>query len=192
MNTSTALKLFRDYQKSNLKPGTVISYRYLLDNFEELFGDKELTSISSEETFQFLDLLAEHNAKATKRHRYSQLKAFFNLIIMNYEPALRNPVDTPLMRKAFRLLKSKNREIISKELIDEVIFTSKSLRDRLMLELQSRCGARIGEVLAICVKDIEGRKIIVHNPKSGKESEVIFMPEQVANRLKAYISRGKD
>ena len=61
------------------------------------------------------------------------------------------------MKKTFRLPKSTQREIISKELIDEVIFNSKNLQDRLMLELQSRCGARIGEVLHNRVKDIDGR-----------------------------------
>jgi len=108
---------------------------------------------------------------------------------MNYEPDLSNPLDSPLMRKGFRIPKAEQREIIPKEVIDEVIFNSKNLRDRFLMELQSRCGARIGEALNIRVKDIEGRKIIVHNPKSGKESEVIFMPEQVANRLKTYIQK---
>ena len=187
MNTSTALKMFRDYQKSNLKLSTVIGYRYLLDNFEELFGDRDLASISSEDIFQFLELLTENNLRSTKRHRYSQLKAFFSFMIMNYELDLKNPLDSPVMRKTFRLPKPKQREIIPKGLIDEVIFNSKNLRDRLLLELQSSCGARIGEVLNICVKDIDERKITVHNPKSGREAEVIFMPEQVANRLKAYI-----
>jgi len=187
MNTSTALKIFRHYQRSNLKPRTVIGYRCLLDNLEELFGDRDLKSISSEELFQFLEIVTESNSKPTKRHRYSQLKAFFNFIVMNYEPALTNPLDSPVMRKTFRLPKPRQREIIPKEVIDEVIFNSKELRDRLILELQSRCGARIGEVLKIRVKDIDGRKITVHNPKSGKEAEAIFMPEPVADRLKAYI-----
>ena len=189
MNTSTALKMFKDYQKSNLKPSTTISYRYLLDNFEEFFGERDLTSISSEETFQFFEILAEHNCKSTKRHRYSQLKAFFNFIIMNYKPDLKNPLDSPVMRKSFRLPRPKQREIIAKEIIDEVIFNSQNLRDRLILELQSRSGARIGEVLNIRVKDIDERKITVRNPKSGKDSEVIFMPEQVASRLRTYIQR---
>jgi integrase/recombinase XerD len=61
------------------------------------------------------------------------------------------------------------------------------VRNRLILELQSRCGALIEEVLKIRAEEIDGRKITVHNPKSGKETEAIFMPEQVANRLKAYI-----
>ncbi|UCE38816.1 MAG: site-specific integrase [Thermoplasmata archaeon] len=101
MNITTALRLFRDYQKSNIKPSTLIGYRYLLDNFEELFGERNLGSISGEKIFQFLDLLTENDCRSTKRHRYSQLKAFFNFIIMNYELDLKNPVDSPLMRKTF-------------------------------------------------------------------------------------------
>ena len=187
MNITTALKIFRDYQKSNLKRNTAIGYRYLLVNFEELFGDRDLKSISSEDLFHFFEIITENNSKSTKRNRYSQLKAFFNFIIMNYELDLKNPLNSPVMRKTYRLPKPTQREIIAKGLIDEVIFNSKNLRDRLLLELQSRCGACIGEVLNIRVRDIDERKITVHNPKSGKETEVIFMPEQVANRLKTYI-----
>ena len=80
---------------------------------------------------------------------------------------------------------------IPKEIIDELIFNCDSLRDRLIFELQSRCGARIGEVLKIRVKDVDARRIVLRNPKSGKENEVIFMPEQVANRLRTYI-QGKE
>jgi integrase/recombinase XerD len=187
MHTSTALKIFRNYQKSNPKPNTATGYRYLLDKLEELFGDRDLALISNEDIFQFLELLTENNLRSTKRHRYSQLKAFFNFIVMNYDSDLKNPLDSPVMRKTFRLPKPKQREIMPKGLIDEVIFNSKNLRDRLLLELQSSCGARIGEVLNIRVKDIDERKITVHTPKSGREAEVIFMPEQVANRLKTYI-----
>ena len=189
MKTSNALKIFQDYQKSNLKQSTIIGYRYLIDNFEEFFGETDLASINSEDLLHFLEIITENNSKSTKRHRYSQLKAFFNFIIMNYKPDLNNPLDSPIMKKTYRLPKPKQRDIIAKEIIDEVIFNSKNLRDRLILELQSRCGARIGEVLKIRKKDIDGRKIIVHNPKSGKETEIIFMPEQVANRLKTYIQK---
>ena len=187
MKASIALKIFLDYQKANLKPRTTNGYKYLLDNFEALFREKNVRSIRSEDTYHFLEKITENSSKSTKKHRYSQLKAFFNFIITNYEADLRNPLDSPFMRKTFRLPKPKQREVISKAIIDQVIFNSQGLRDRLMLELQSRCGVRIGEVLIIRVKDIDGRKVIVHNPRSGKEKEVIFMPEQVADRLRAYI-----
>jgi integrase/recombinase XerD len=187
MKTALALQLFREYQKSNLRPASVIGYRYFLDNFEESFGDRDLRLISSEEVFQFLELVTEKSANSTKRHRYAQLKAFFNFIIANHQSDLKDPLDSPLMRKTFRHPKPTQRKIVPKEIIDEVIFNSQSLRDRLLLELQSRCGARIGEVLKIRVAHVADRKIVIHGPKSGKDVEVVFMPEPVGNRLKDYI-----
>ena len=187
MKVSVALKIFRDYQSANLKPRTVLGYRYILTGFEEFFGERDLGSVTGEDIYHFLEMVTEGNSNSSKRHRYSQLKAFFNFIITNYVMDHRNPLDTPLMRKTFRKAKAKPQKAIPKEIIDELIFNCQNLRDRLLLELQSRCGARIGEVLGILVKNIEGRRITVRNPKSGKENEIIFMPEQVANRLMTYI-----
>ena len=134
MKTSIALRLFRQYQKSNLKPTTIIAYRFLLENFEVLFADKDLRSITTEDLFHFLQIITEHNAKSSKNHRYAQLKAFFNFIIANYDSDLRNPLDTPLMKKTFRCPKSTQRQIVPKEIVDEAIFNSETLRDRLLLE----------------------------------------------------------
>ena len=187
MKVSMALKVFRDYHKANLRKSTTAGYRCMLNLFEEFFGSKDFGSLSSEDLYHFLEMITEGTAKSTKGHRYSQLKAFFNFIIMNYELDLANPLDTPLMRKTFRNPKTQPRKVIPKEIIDELIFNCKDLRDRLILELQAKCGARIGDVLKIRVKDIDGRRIIVRDPKSGKDNEVIFMPEQVANKLRTYI-----
>jgi integrase len=56
-----------------------------------------------------------------------------------------------------------------------------------MLELMARGGMRIGEVLKLRPKDIEDRKILINDPKSGKEAEVVFIPQKVADRVKTYI-----
>lgn len=95
MKTSLALDIFRKYQKSNHRPTTVTGYRYLLDNFEILFGDKDFQSIRSEDLFHFVEIMTENAARSTKRHRYSQRKAFFNFIITNYEQNLPNPLKAP-------------------------------------------------------------------------------------------------
>lgn len=63
-----------------------------------------------------------------------------------------------------------------------MICNTKNQRDRLILELQARCGLRIGERLKIKVSDIPERKLLLREPKSGKEAEVAFMPEGVAER----------
>lgn len=86
METSTALKIFRDYQKSNLKPSTVIGFSHLINNFEELFGGSDLMSISSEDILHFLELITENSSKSTKRRRYSQLRGFFNFIMIFQYP----------------------------------------------------------------------------------------------------------
>ena len=48
---------------------------------------------------------------------------------------------------------------------------------------------RIGEVLKIIPSDIEDRKLIIREPKSGKGNEVVFIPQKVADRLKEYVRR---
>jgi integrase/recombinase XerD len=61
-------------------------------------------------------------------------------------------------------------------------------RNRIMLELlMARGGMRVGEVLKIRPIDIQDRKLTLAGPKSGKESEVVFIPQKVADRLKEYV-----
>ena len=57
-----------------------------------------------------------------------------------------------------------------------------------MLELMARACMRVGEVPKLTPKDIEDRKAIIRDPKSGKEAEVAFLPQKVADRLQKYIS----
>ncbi|MCK9392387.1 MAG: tyrosine-type recombinase/integrase, partial [Syntrophales bacterium] len=68
-----------------------------------------------------------------------------------------------------------------------MIYNTKGQRDRLILELQARCGLRIGELLKIKVSDVSDRTITPRNPKSGKESELAYMPENVSKKLTKYI-----
>ena len=57
-----------------------------------------------------------------------------------------------------------------------------------MLELMARSCLRVGEVLKLTPNDILDRKLILNDTKSGKEAEVAFLPQKVADRLKKYIS----
>jgi integrase len=60
------------------------------------------------------------------------------------------------------------------------------IRNRLILELMARGGMRIGEVLKLTSKDISDQKLILRDPKSGRENEIVFIPKRVAERLKGY------
>ena len=48
---------------------------------------------------------------------------------------------------------------------------------------------RIGEVLKLTPNDIEDRKLTLRAPKSGKEREIVFIPQKIADRLKEYVTR---
>ena len=52
----------------------------------------------------------------------------------------------------------------------------------------ARGGMRIGEVLKVRAGDVSDQKIILYDPKSGKESEAVYIPKKVAERLKEYIN----
>lgn len=56
-----------------------------------------------------------------------------------------------------------------------------------MLELMARGGMRIGEVLKLRVMDVDERKLLIKNPKSGRQTEVVYIPQKVADHLKNYI-----
>lgn len=51
----------------------------------------------------------------------------------------------------------------------------------------ARGGMRIGEVLKLRKKDLQDQKLVLQSPKSGKEQEIVFIPQKVADRLREYV-----
>ena len=115
------------------------------------------------------------------------LSAFFNFIKNSLHPNFQNPCDTVILRKLFKKPKPRAWKILEKEVVDEIIFRTEDLRNRIILELMARAGMRVSEVLKITPNDIQERKIIIREPKSDRQGEVVFVPQKLANRLKAYI-----
>ncbi len=91
-----------------------------------------------------------------------------------------------MIRKLYRERVVLRWKIIERETVDEIIFRTTKIRTRLMLELMARGGMRIGEVLKLKMGDIHERKLILYQPKSGKEHEIVFIPQKVADRLQEY------
>ena len=187
MTLHEAIELFKDHQKHNAKEKTRKSYGYLFRNLETLLEDGPLEAMSPQDLYQFLLLLTEGRARSTARLRYAQLKSFLNFVIEGTHTSMANPCNDPLLSKTFRAPRVKQREIIGKEVIDEIIYRCRKTRDRLMLELQARCGLRIGEVLGLRASDVNGRRLTLRRPKSGRDEESAFMPETLAGRLRTYV-----
>jgi integrase/recombinase XerD len=140
MNINEAIKLIYEYQKANLKKRSIESYNFILSRFSSKYETRSLEDISSDDINQFLAELTGGLSKATRRLRYAQLKTFFNFIIERYDMNMKNPCSSLTLAKTFRTPPQKVRKIMEKESVDEMIYNTQSLRDRLILELQARCG----------------------------------------------------
>ncbi|MGD0238311.1 MAG: site-specific integrase [Syntrophorhabdales bacterium] len=187
MTVKEAINLFQCHQRSNVKQRTMQSYAYPLQRFRIQYGERFLESFTPDELFTFLENLTQHHAKSTRRLRYAQIKAFFTFIIEKCGLDMKNPCHAPLLSKTFRMPRQVPRKILDREAVDEMVYGTNSTRDRLIIELQARCGLRIGELLRLRVADISERRLTIQELKSGKEAEIAFMPEQIANRLGEYV-----
>jgi len=170
-----------------LKKNTLKNYDYVTCPFRAQFGERELDTITSDEILPFLTELTDGAKQSTKKLRYANLKAFFNSIRNTFEPTLENPCEAPMLKKIFKAPKRVPWAMLEKDIVDEIIFRMKNPRNRIMLELMARGGMRVGEVLKLRAMDVHDRKLVLHEPKSGKEAEVVFFRWKVLERLKSYI-----
>ena len=152
-----------------------------------VFGNHQLNEVTVDNVMDFLNQITDGCKPQTKRVRYAQLSAFFNFVKDNLGTDYSNPCDSPALRKLFRAKVKTHWDILEKDTVDEIIFRTDKIRDRLLLELMARGAMRIGEVLKLTPNDIADRKLLLREPKSGRESETIFIPKKVADRLQEYI-----
>jgi len=166
---------------------TIKNYRLFLAKFEEQFGDQSIKEISSEDVLSFLVQNTEGQKQSTKRLKYTLLKAFFNFLMSNIDETIPNPCNTKSLRKMFRQPTGRQWSILEKDVVDEIIFRTNNIRNRLILELMARGGMRIGEVLKLRARDVDDIRLHIQRPKSGREYEVVFIPKKVSERLKGYV-----
>ena len=100
---------------------------------------------------------------------------------------MRNPCLSPAAKNLFQKPKTSHWTIFDKDTIDEAIFRTVDIRNRLILELMARGGMRVREGLGLRPIDIDGQKLLLHTPKSGREQEIVFIPKKLSTRLLNYV-----
>jgi integrase/recombinase XerD len=189
MKTDIAVKEYLNFHQANSSANTLRNYKKFLALLQPVFNEREIESINSNEIHQFIEQNSNTCKQSTKHLRFTQLKALFNFCINILNIDIKNPCDTLLLNKTYRLSRAASRTIINKEVVDEIIYKTTKTRNRLLLELQARSGLRIGEVLKLCPKNIENRRVTIEAPKSGKEVEFAYLPASIAEKLNRYITQ---
>jgi integrase/recombinase XerD len=165
------------------------SYESVITPFSRDYGNLELEELTVNLVQAFLESITNGRKPQTRKIRFAHLTSFFNFVRNNLNPDFQNPCNSPMMRKLFRPKITTNWNIIEKDAVDEIIFRSSKIRNRLILELMARGGMRIGEVLKLTANDLQDRKLTLREPKSGREHEVVFIPQKVADRLREYAAK---
>lgn len=146
----------------------------------------ELSSITTEDLLPFLTEITRGTKPTTKHLRFTLISTFLNFVTQSINSDFENPCKNPSLRKLFKAKKLGQHKILEKDVVDEIIFKIKNERNRLLLELMARGCMRIGD-LKLTPRDIEDRKAIIRDPKSGREVEAAFLPRKVAERLNKYV-----
>ena len=175
-----------NYHKINSRPNTQANYEFLLGRFGQRYQNRSINAITTEEVIKFLASITDGRKQNTKRSRYTTLSAFFNLVINTLLSEMKNPCLSPAVKNLFQKPKTSHWTIFDKDTIDEAIFRTLNIRNRLLLELMARGAMRISEVLGLRPKDIDGQKLLLHTPKSGREQEIVFIPQKLSIRLRYY------
>ena len=188
MKVSTAIDFCLKYHKINSRPNTIRNYEFLLAKFEKFCHGRVVESITTEDIISFLADLSEGRKQNTKRSRYTTLSAFYNLMINTVLSKMVNPCLSPAAKNLFTKPQVNQWIIFDKDTIDEAIFRTVNVRNRLILELMARGGMRISEVLGLRPIDVDDQKLILHEPKSGREREIVFIPRKISRRLLDYVT----
>ena len=189
MLVSQGITVCMEYHKAHSKPHTLRSYEYILRKFRDQFEDRDIKSLTTEEVLAFLNQVCNGTRQGTKSSRFAYLRSFFNFIRNIIDNDFQNPCEAPMFKRIFRPTEATQWNILDKEIVDELIFRTTNQRNRLMLELMARGEMRISEVLKLTPSDIIDQKLILRDPKSGKEQEAVYIHQKIAERLKEYIKQ---
>ncbi len=154
MNIPEAIEFERNHHLTSLKHSTNTGYELFFKSLKAFFGDRALESITAEEVGNFLESFTAGVARGTRHLRFAQTKAFFSFLINERGLEIKNPCANALLMKQYKNPKPAARKILDKELVDELNYSTTVPMDRLILELQARCGLRIGEVLKLKADDV--------------------------------------
>jgi len=125
MKISQCITHFFNYQRMNVKKNTLRNYEFILNNFQQHFGDIELSTVTSEDILAFMSTITDGTKQNTKKLRFTLLSAFFNFVKNSIDPEVQNPCDNPPLRKLFRAGKPTQLKILEKDVVDEIIFRTR-------------------------------------------------------------------
>lgn len=188
----------------NLSERTLEAYRSDLKIFSQIFKQREVEEITTENVREFIELLEKnhHYKDTTIKRKIATLKVFFNFveqegiiadsptrkIRQKYKIAKRLP-KVLSERELKKLLNASYNEIkILQELEKNNSNLSRAYRDCAILEILFSTGMRIGELVKLNINGInlQERTILIFG-KGRKERIIYISSDEVLSAIKEYL-----
>ncbi len=129
---------------------------------------------------QYLDYLVKEKRCSYSFYKlsYSALKFFYTITLnKNWE----------IERMSYRKRGRKLPVVLSKEDVNDIIASAKSLRDRVLLETVYSCGLRLQDVRCLQIGDIDSQRMVITiRDGKGKRDRCVMLSKRLLKSLREY------
>jgi integrase/recombinase XerD len=190
-------KMIRDYRKDcqlrGFAPKTINNYSYFINLYRKFLSEqkKDIRKGDREDLKSYLAYLQNKGYKsATIEHSFKSIHSFYDFLIESKKIEF-NPVDH-VRKRYLKKYKSQNqsssRQCISIEDASRLINSILDTRDRAILLLLFKTGARLHEILDLDISDIDLKNYqITLKPTPKRSNRIVFFDVETADQLQEWL-----
>lgn len=196
LSIEEAIEGFSAFLRENKTHNTQRSYRRLTHDLGAVYAGRNVPEITAQELEGFLAARWGKSKKITLRQNLVLLQRFFSWCIGYVQYCGQAPfVNQCSFIKVIGVKPPERPEFIPVPKIEEFLATFKDERHWLMVAILLTAGLRISELIGdprggksgLRRKDVDGRILTIHKPKSGRDSEDAVIPSWVGKRLAKHM-----
>ena len=173
----TILELKR-YSKNTIE--TYLSFFKLFQNSFE-YSDDHLEKLEDRDVLNSLVKLIRYKKYAT-----SSQKQLIGAIALFYKELCKRKIDFSLIYPSIR--SEYLPKVLSKQDVKKIIEVTTNVKHKAIISAIYGLGLRVSEVLALQVKDIDSKRMLVYiNDSKGKKDRVVMLPKKLLELLRNYF-----
>lgn len=180
-DTTVAIKKFRDWMQQKRYSGqTIKNYINHITQFFRYYSGKQTTELKVEdvEKYNHAVIIKNNRSISFQRGMVGAIKLF-------YTTQQQTAMDIERLQRPFK--ESRLPEVLSKEEVQKIIDATENIKHKSILSLIYSCGLRIGEVIALKIKDLDKeRKLIKIVQAKGKKDRYVTYSEKLKLLLRKY------
>jgi site-specific recombinase XerD len=184
-NDGLVEQFLRDLSARGCSEHTIRAYRVAIRDFLDFAQETPAASISHQQVREWFAWLRNQGASpSTIAARHYALKGFFRFL--ETEGLIRaNPM---LALGRLRTVPRTLPKFLSEEEMLRLVEGARTVRDRALIEFLWGSGCRVGEVVAIKLKDVNWSTRMVHVTGKGRRERLVPLSENAAKLLQKYLN----